>query len=311
MVKQFTVVDTFSGAGGSSLGWKLANFKELLAVEFDPDAIATFRMNFPEVNLFAGDIAKLSGEEALRITGLKPGELDVFSGSCPCQGFSSSGKRDLNDPRNSLFKEYARLLNTFKPKVFTFENVGGMIKGHMKQVYLQVVKLLRESGYEVKGQVMDACYFGVPQHRPRVIIIGVRKDLGIMPSHPKPFTKLISVSEALKDLVCEPDAKPLTPTYIKYWHETKPGTPLGKFASRKKLHPHRPSFCIPKHSQSIYHWAEPRLLHTGELKRLFSFPDDFKFTTWENAANRMGNSVAPLMMKAIAQHIRDEILSKV
>ena len=124
MVKQFTVVDTFSGGGGSSLGWKLAGFKELLAVEFDPDAITTFRMNFPEVNLFAGDIAKLSGEEALRITGLKPGELDVFSGSPPCQGFSMSGKRELADPRNSLFKEYARLLNTFKPKVFTFENIS-------------------------------------------------------------------------------------------------------------------------------------------------------------------------------------------
>ena len=235
----------------------------------------------------------------------------MFSGSPPCQGFSSSGKRELNDPRNSLFKEYARLLNTFKPKVFVFENVGGMIKGHMKQVYLQVTKAFRECGYEVKGQLMDACYFGVPQHRPRVIIIGVRKDLGILPSHPKPFTKLISVSKALDGLMCEADAKPLNPTYIKYWHETKPGTPLGKFASRKKLHPHRPSFCIPKHSQSIYHWAEPRLLHTGELKRLFSFPDDFKFTSWENAANRMGNSVAPLMMRAIAEHIRDEILSKV
>lgn len=75
MVKKYTVVDTFSGAGGSSLGWKLANFKELLAVEFDPDAVTTFRMNFPEVNLYAGDIAKLSGEEALRITGLKPGGI--------------------------------------------------------------------------------------------------------------------------------------------------------------------------------------------------------------------------------------------
>lgn len=311
MVKQYTVVDTFSGCGGSSLGWKYAGFKELLAVEFDPDAITTFRMNFPEVNLYAGDIAKLSGEEALRITGLKPGKLDVFSGSPPCQGFSMSGKRELNDPRNSLFKEYIRLLDIFKPKVFTFENVGGMIKGHMKQVYLQVIKALRDTGYEAKGQVLNACYFGVPQSRERVIIVGVRKDLGIQPSHPKPQTNPISVAEAFKDLICVADAKPLTPTYIKYWHAAKPGETVGKFVTRKKLHPNRPSFCIPKHSQSIYHWSEPRLLHTGELKRLSSFPDGFKFTSWENAANRMGNCVPPLMMKAIASHIRDEILSKI
>jgi len=188
VVVEPTVISTFAGCGGSSLGYKLAGYKELLAVEWDNNAVETFKLNFPDVPVYHGDICKLTGAECMELAGIKTGELDVFDGSPPCQGFSTAGKRKFDDPRNSLFKEYARLLHDIQPKVFVMENVTGMVKGVMKQAYLQIIKTLRECGYRAKGQVMNAMYFNVPQSRERVIIIGVHKDLGIEPSHPKPQT---------------------------------------------------------------------------------------------------------------------------
>ncbi|MDJ0723769.1 MAG: DNA (cytosine-5-)-methyltransferase [Prochloraceae cyanobacterium] len=172
-----TVVSLFAGCGGSSLGFHLAGFKELLAVEWDDNAIATFKMNFPNVPVFHGDIAKLSVEEALNLTGLKPKELDCLQGSPPCQGFSTVGKRRATDSRNTLFKEFVRLVQGFQPKCFVMENVSGIVKGHMKPFYLSAVSDLRSCGYKVKGQLLNSKYYGVPQSRERVIVVGARNDL--------------------------------------------------------------------------------------------------------------------------------------
>jgi DNA (cytosine-5)-methyltransferase 1 len=178
----------------------MAGFHELLAVEWDQNAVDTFRLNFPDIPVYHGDIAKLTGAECMRLAGIEKGRLDVLDGSPPCQGFSTAGKRKWDDPRNSLFREYARLLNELQPKVFVMENVTGMVKGCMKQAYLTIIKTLRECGYKAKGEVLNAMYFNVPQSRERVIIIGVREDLGIEPSHPKPQGKPITIREAWRDL---------------------------------------------------------------------------------------------------------------
>jgi DNA (cytosine-5)-methyltransferase 1 len=101
-----TVISLFAGCGGSSLGYSMAGYRELLAVEWDDHAVETLKLNFPDVPVWHGDIAKFSVEECLRITGLQPGELDVLDGSPPCQGFSTAGKRKMDDGRNQLFREY-------------------------------------------------------------------------------------------------------------------------------------------------------------------------------------------------------------
>src|SRR5580765_454090 len=145
-MKQPTIISTFAGCGGSSLGYRLAGFKELLAVEWEDHAVDTFRLNFPDVPIYHGDIAKLSSGECLKMAGVKKGELDVFDGSPPCQGFSASGKREMTDHRNFLFKEFSRLLNGLQPRVFVMENVSGLIQGAMKQVYLEIVQTLRDCG---------------------------------------------------------------------------------------------------------------------------------------------------------------------
>ena len=170
-----TVISTFAGAGGSSLGYSMAGYRELLAVEWDNNAVETFRLNFPGVPVYHGDIAKLSVADCLKLAGLTgPRQLDVLDGSPPCQGFSTAGKRDFRDDRNQLFREYVRLLRGLQPKVFVMENVSGMVKGKMKLIFADILRELKASGYVVSARLLNAMWFGVPQSRERMIFIGVR-----------------------------------------------------------------------------------------------------------------------------------------
>ena len=286
-----TVVSTFAGCGGSSLGYKLAGYRELLAVEWDDNAVATFRLNFPGVPIYHGDIGKLTGAECMRLAGLSgSGELDVLDGSPPCQGFSTAGKRKFDDPRNSLFKEYARLLKELQPRVFVMENVTGMVKGCMKQAYLAIVATLRECGYRAKGAVMNAMYFNVPQSRERVIIIGVRNDLGIEPSHPKPKTRPIPLCSVAPDAIASRSQK------------INPWIPASRTICAITKTPYDG---LIKTSGGT---RQPTL---EELKWFGSFPASFAFIGGKRKAwERIGNSVPPNLMRAIAEHVRKEILDK-
>lgn len=176
---KFTVISTFSGCGGSSLGYQLAGGKVLLAVEMDDNAVETYKLNFPNTPVYHGDIHNLTSDEILKRCNLKPGELDILDGSPPCQGFSTAGKREYCDPRNQLYNEYIRLLRGLQPKVFVMENVSGLVKGKMKLIFKDILTELKASGYNVKVRLMNAMYYNVPQSRQRLIFIGVRNDLGI------------------------------------------------------------------------------------------------------------------------------------
>lgn len=318
-----TVISTFAGCGGSSLGYRMAGFKELLAVEWDDNAIETFKLNFPEVPVYHGDIAKLSGEECLRLAGIKKGELDVLDGSPPCQGFSTAGKRKFDDPRNSLFKEFSRLIQELQPKVFVMENVTGMIKGHMKQAYLTIVKTLRENDYKCKGQVMNAMYFNVPQNRQRVIIIGTRNDLKLEPSHPKPQTKIKSIREAFENVpngLSDGMFSGKRLSLAKSIKQNEDGSKVIKGTSfnLKRLTWNKPSRTILKsigkpnssYGGGLIHPIENRHLTISELKRIGSFPDEFELVgTFQEQWMRIGNSVPPNLMKTIAEHIKTNLLN--
>lgn len=308
-----TVISTFAGAGGSSLGYSMAGFRELLAVEWDDNAVATFRLNFPDVPVYHGDIAKLSVDEVLQRTGLQPGQLDVFDGSPPCQGFSTAGKRDFYDDRNQLFREYVRLLRGLQPKVLIMENVSGMVKGKMKLVFADILRELKASGYRVSARLLNAMYFNVPQSRERMIFVGVREDLGIEPSHPQAESQAITVRCAWGGINVNSIGLQLTPLYTRYWQQTKPGESLGKLQTMKKLSWDRPAYTIVKSEGNggLYHPSECRMLAHEEFKRVASWPDAFTFVgSRKDRQERIGNSVPPLFMRSIALHIRREILSK-
>jgi DNA (cytosine-5)-methyltransferase 1 len=309
-----TVISTFAGAGGSSLGYSMAGYRELLAVEWDDNAVATFKLNFPDVPVYHGDITNLSVEQVLQMTGLKPGELDVLDGSPPCQGFSTAGKRVMVDPRNQLFREYVRLLRGLWPKVFVMENVSGMVKGKMKLIFADILRELKGSGYRVSARLMNAMYFNVPQSRERMIFVGVRDDLGIEPSHPRGRVRPIAVRDAIGHLPIG-DTGNHSPQVINAWVKSRPGKSLGETCrfvgsfQSVRLDPDRPSPTQIKVHLN-WHYLVARQLTISEAALIASFPELFRWSG-NKAQNkeRIGNSVPPLFMRAIAEHIRRTILA--
>jgi len=313
----------------------MAGYRELLAVEWDDHAVACFRANFPHVPVYHGDIAKLSVDEVLRRTGLKPGELDVFDGSPPCQGFSTAGKRNFGDSRNQLFREYVRLLQGLQPKAFVMENVSGMVKGHMKLVFAECLRALKACGYKVSARLLNAMYFGVPQSRERIIFVGVRDDVPALPSHPKAQGASIGCEAALRGVIpvthaplpkganvvfpyIEPgkDAIDCVPKEVlaRYIPKMVKNTTFSFHNICMRLHPKRPSITITKqfrgYSEPAIHFSEHRYLAIEELKAISSFPGGYKLQgRYQDAYARIGNSVPPLFMRAVATHIRDHILA--
>lgn len=311
---RLTVISIFAGCGGSSLGYQMAGFRELLAIDFDRNAVETFKLNFPEVPIWQQDIKEISGQEILKFCKIKKGELDILDGSPPCQGFSTAGRRKFNDPRNSLFMEFARLLDELQPRVFVMENVAGMVKGAMKQAYLEIIKTLRKCGYRARGEIMNAMWFNVPQSRERVIIIGVRKDLEIEPSHPKPQGKPMTAQNAIGEMENN-------------WSENKPefqdlkqGKSLYRYSSGTiRIYANRPIPTIKgpgaggtKGGNVNIHYFKNRYLRLNELKVLSTFPIAFKMAGKpREKIDRIGNSVPPNLMKAIAGHVRINVLEKI
>jgi DNA (cytosine-5)-methyltransferase 1 len=153
---KFEVVSTFAGGGGSSTGYRMAGGNVLLAVEWNDNAVETYKANYPTTQIFHGDIARLSVEECLSRIEKQPSELDILDGSPPCQGFSTAGKRNFQDHRNQLFREYVRLLRGLQPKVFVMENVAGMVKGKMKVLFAEILQTLREFGNAVPPFLIKA-----------------------------------------------------------------------------------------------------------------------------------------------------------
>ncbi|WP_199235300.1 DNA cytosine methyltransferase [Azospirillum sp. TSA6c] len=204
----FSVASTFSGCGGSSLGYRMAGFRVLWASEFIEAARNTYRANAsPYTIVDPRDIRQVKASDILDAIGMKPGELDLFDGSPPCASFSTSGKReagwgrvkkysDTEQRTDDLFFEYARLIQGLRPKTFVAENVSGLVKGTAKGYFLEILQTLKR-GYRVEAKLLDAQWLGVPQARQRLIFVGVREDLCFSPAFPKPLPFRYTVRDAI------------------------------------------------------------------------------------------------------------------
>lgn len=174
----FRVVDLFCGAGGLSAGLERAGMVIAAGSDHDPDAMATYQQNFPGAAAVTGDIRK----PAIRRRVIEAGRgADVVIGGPPCQAFSQvrNHSRLIDDPRNSLYREFVRVVGLIEPPVFVMENVPGMAQMGVKE---QVAEDLAQRGrYRVAPQLVDAADFGVPQTRKRLVFIGVHRDLGVEP----------------------------------------------------------------------------------------------------------------------------------
>ncbi|MCX7229684.1 MAG: DNA cytosine methyltransferase [Burkholderiales bacterium] len=177
-VEPFSVVDLFAGAGGLSVGFHQAGFEVLAGSDIDPDALATYAGNLPKAESIHGDIRKPDVKERVFHWAAK---ADVIVGGPPCQAFSQvrNHTRIIDDPRNSLYKEFVDVIRTTRPKAFLVENVTGMDQMGVREQIRQ--DLTVDGAYRVKSQVVDAADFGVPQTRKRLLFIGVREDLDVHP----------------------------------------------------------------------------------------------------------------------------------
>ena len=339
----YNVVSTFSGGGGSCLGYRMAGYHVLWANEFVEEAQKTYRANHPDTYLDTRDIRDVTPEDILEQTGLKKGQLDLFDGSPPCCAFSTAGKRekswgqkrDYSDGKKqqieTLFYEYIRLLRCLQPKVFIAENVSGLIKGKAIGYFKIFLNEMKSAGYNAKAQLLNSKWLGVPQARERVIFMGVRKDLNMKPVYPTPLPYYYTVGDAISDVVNDPEELNLR-------YEVMERTKMGQIVKKLKRNPPKPikgssvmngswfnltresmkhpcsTICQASGAYSTagnIHPIEDRKFTIPEIKRLTSLPDDFILTgdlqqQWE----RVGRMVPPIMMMHIAKTVQTEILDK-
>lgn len=196
-VTTIRVIDLFSGAGGLSAGFKNASnrFETVRAVEWDPAAAASYEATFGEGIVFAGSIQAWLDRETVP-------QADLIVGGPPCQGFSTLGKQDEEDERNSLWREYMRTILKAKPKYFVVENVAAFAKSPQYELFVKET----ESGgqlqdYAFQHRVLNAADYGAPQARKRTVIIGHLRTLPF-PGFPEPTHagQHISVRKAFEDI---------------------------------------------------------------------------------------------------------------
>jgi DNA (cytosine-5)-methyltransferase 1 len=198
-------IDLFSGAGGMSLGFEQAGFDIVAAVEIDPIHASTHQFNFSNCRMIPKSVDGLSGRDIRHLAGLDDRHVDVVFGGAPCQGFSMIGHRAMDDPRNSLVREFVRLVAELKPSYFVFENVKGLTIGRQVQFLQEVVDAFQAIDYSIllPWQVLDAAFYAVPQHRERLFLIGSRKGYRL-PSYPEPLTRPADTTRGLFDLPAGP-----------------------------------------------------------------------------------------------------------
>lgn len=182
-------IDLFAGAGGLSLGFEQAGFDVVAAVEIDPVHAAVHEYNFPNCAVVPRSVTALSGKDIRDAAGIGTRKVDVVFGGAPCQGFSLIGQRAIDDPRNSLVKDFVRIVRELNANYFVFENVKGLTVGKHRKFLDEIIEEFKSAGYSVleDWKVLNACEYGVPQDRQRLFLLGAKKGLQL-PHYPTAIT---------------------------------------------------------------------------------------------------------------------------
>ncbi len=200
-MKQYNIMDLFAGVGGLSYGFSiLPQFNIIAANEIEKDISVAYTLNHPHVKMLNCDINDLT-DDILKKT-LNGQKVDIVVGGPPCQSYSTLGKRQ-NDERANLFMQYKRILKILNPKAFIFENVTGILSMNKGKLFGQIQTEFKELGYDLKYEILDAVAYGVPQHRERVILVGMKginNFIYPMPTHGKGLHPYITLKEAIGDL---------------------------------------------------------------------------------------------------------------
>lgn len=302
-----TCVEICAGAGGQALGLDMAGFHHVALVEYESEYCDVLKKNRPEWNVICEDVHKFDGTPYAGV--------DLLAGGVPCPPFSMASKQLGKDDERDLFPEAIRLVKEIRPRAVMLENVRGFLDPKFADYREHILEEIRALGYNVQINLLNACDYGVPQLRPRVIIIGIRKDISAEFNYPTPHKESApTVGEALKNLMGANGWKQLedwaalankiAPTVV--GGSKKHGGPdLGPVRARKAwAELGIDGKGIANEAPSAEFSGMPRL--TKEMLALIQgFPADWDFGPRKTAACRMiGNAFPPPVAAAVGTEIR-------
>jgi DNA (cytosine-5)-methyltransferase 1 len=331
------VLSLFTGCGGLDLGFHDAGFEIVQMVEFEEKFVRTLQQNVQPGKLLETaqatciDIQKYCPDPTLKV--------DFIIGGPPCQTFSAAGRRaagvaGIDDARGRLFQDYVRILKIFQPKGFLFENVAGIIGAQKGQAWRQIQQAFQEAGYKLFYRILDAADYGVPQHRERLFIVGLKDGLYLFPSpthgpdspDQQPF---YTAGEAVQNADISQAEWGIKGRYGHLLDAIPPGLNYS-FYTQEMGHP-RPIFSWRSKFSDFLYKADPEMpvrtlkaqggQYTGpfswenrrftvvELKRLQTIPDDYELVGNRSVCiQQIGNSVPPQLARILALSILEQVM---
>ncbi|MFW3174046.1 DNA cytosine methyltransferase [Xanthomonas phaseoli] len=334
-------IDLFSGCGGLSLGLKGAGFAVTAAVEIDRKAQQTYKLNHPDVRLYAEDIRKLDPAQILQDIGLQVGELDLLAGCPPCQGFSRLRTKNkmtsVSDDRNDLVEDFLRFIQVMRPKTVMLENVPALSKDAR---FLSMQGELHVLGYETVVHVLDAADYSVPQRRKRLIMLASRVHIPVVAEKAK---RRVTVRQAFKGMVEPGEGRDRLHGMGENRSQKvrnlialipKDGGSRGDLPAKYQLDCHKrrdgfndvygriawdevsPTITSGCHNPSkgrFLHPAQDRTISLREAAVLQGFPRSYKFDIAhgkESIALMIGNALPPPFITAHAESLRIGLVGK-
>lgn len=334
-------IDLFSGCGGLSLGLKGAGFAVTAAVEIDRKAQQTYKLNHPDVRLYAEDIRKLDPAQILQDIGLQVGELDLLAGCPPCQGFSRLRTKNkmtsVSDDRNDLVEDFLRFIQVMRPKTVMLENVPALSKDAR---FLSMQGELHVLGYETVVHVLDAADYSVPQRRKRLIMLASRVHIPVVAEKAK---RRVTVRQAFKGMVEPGEGRDRLHAMGENRSQKvrnlialipKDGGSRGDLPAKYQLDCHKrrdgfndvygriawdevsPTITSGCHNPSkgrFLHPAQDRTISLREAAVLQGFPRSYKFDIAhgkESIALMIGNALPPPFITAHAESLRIGLVGK-
>ena len=321
-----TVISTFSGPGGSSLGYERAGCDVRAALDCAPGKFSnhipeTYRRNHPDTTFVEQDARETTADELLNAAGESRGEVDIIDGSPPCSPFSGANtKVDWGDHKSgTLFDRYTYFIEEIQPRTFVAENVPDLAQGKTKGYYKTLCQNLRDAGYNLQVQNIDAAYLGAPHHRRRLMFIGVREDVGTPPTI-EPTQRPTTVREAWDGLE-QSDKKvenakkraersdryeyieQLPPDARTSIEDVRTDGSVAGFTSYR-LSYRKPAPTLTSRRDDFFHPEVDRLLTLSEAKRLTGLPDDYECPNWETVIR----CLPPILLETIANELQATVL---